>query len=56
MQGACQTKPVQKNADKSADELPEKWQGFDRINGIFLNFRVLKKVSDNCDNNELSKP
>jgi len=29
---------VQKNAEKSADELPEKWQGFDHINGIFLDF------------------
>jgi len=24
---------VQKSAEKSADELPEKWQGFDHING-----------------------
>ena len=24
---------VQKNAEKSADELAEKWQGFDHING-----------------------
>jgi hypothetical protein len=24
---------VQKNADKSADALAEKWQGFDHING-----------------------
>jgi len=26
-------KKVQKNADKSADTLAEKWQGFDHING-----------------------
>jgi hypothetical protein len=42
MQGACQTqnctKKVQKNADKSADKLAQKWQGFDHINGAFLDF------------------
>jgi len=33
LQGACQLEKVQKSAEKSADELPEKWQGFDHING-----------------------
>jgi len=35
---------VQKNAEKSADELAEKWQGFDHINGgkmVFLAWFVV---------------
>ena len=47
LQGACQLEKVQKSAEKSADELPEKWQSFDHINGAKMGFLARIMVINN---------